>query len=64
MRTTYILTVMFLVLFIINLLTLFGVSYTKQSERVIFISRLATALTMSATVICLIVTIALYLGVA
>lgn len=64
MRTTYILTVMFLVLFIINLATLFGVSYTKQSERVIFVSRLATALTMSATVICLIVTIALYVGIA
>lgn len=63
-RTTYILTIMFAVLFLINLATLFGVCYTKQSERVIFAFNLTTALTLAAWAICLFVTIALHLGVA
>lgn len=63
-RITYILTIMFAVLFLINLATLIGVCYTKQSERVIFAFNLATALTCAASFICLIVTIALHLGVA
>lgn len=64
MRTICILTGMFFVLFLINLAALFGVNYTHQSARVIFISRLAVALTMNAWVMCLIVAIALDLGVA
>lgn len=63
-QTTYIFTVMFAVLFLINLATLFGVCYTNQGERVIFATRLATALTCAASFICLFVTIALHLGVA
>ncbi len=63
-RTTYMLAIMFAVLFIINLATLFGVCYTKQSERVIFAFRLTTALTCAASFICLFVTLALYWGIA
>lgn len=64
MLTTYILTITFLILFVINIATFASACYTGQNERVIFASRLATALTMSATIICLIVTIALHLGIA
>lgn len=63
-QTTYILTVMFAVLFVINLVTLFCVCYTNKGVRVKFAFNLATALTFSASTICLIVTIALHLGVA
>lgn len=63
MRTIYILAIMFAVLFIINLATLFGVCYMGQSKRVIFKVNLATVLTCAASFICWIVTIALHLGV-
>lgn len=62
MRNTLILTAMFAVLFLINLITLFGVCRTKQGNRVIFAFKVATALTFAAAFICLIVTVSLYLG--
>lgn len=64
MWTMYVFTVMFTILSIINVAMLVGVCYTGQSTRVIFVSKLASSLMISAAIICWIVTIALYLGIA
>lgn len=69
MWTAYILTVMFTVLFIINVMTFFGICYAKfdasqinKKERAIAISELTMGLTFEIAFTCLLVTISLYIG--
>ena len=50
MRIIYILAALCAVLFVINFLTLICVTYTKQSERIIFGFKLASALTATFAV--------------
>ena len=61
-RTMYILMAMFAVLFVTDIILLLAVSYTKQKDRTVFAVKVSAGLTFVASILCGIVTIALYLG--
>lgn len=60
-RIFYILTVMFLILFVSNVAA-FAYGLKSDNERIALRFRFAAALMMSATIICLIMTLGLHFG--